>query len=360
MSKGLINKTNFSWGEFGASARGRIDLPEYAGGCLKVNNFDLAPQGPAERRGGSTFIKEVETTQNLTDMSAILIEFEFDADTGFAIVATNNLFTIVNKNTDEVATTIVTPYTVSDLPNLQWVSFGNLLYIVDGRNSPKQLNRRSDTEFILSEIAFRAPPAKASEKPVAIGTLASGNPQLVGSVVTWNFGTGQIGMSASDEGRILIDATGGQALIEGVTTSQVTVRVQRVFGETANFTGTLIGSPNVRLDITTQSIAAGSEISLTAQNDAGDANKNFFTSENQYLSFNGGLVSLVGAGLDSTPRATAVGRIVSSLNNDNDAFLVESSQAEFSGTNQPNTVTVFNGRLVFGGTNNNPQRVWFQ
>lgn len=66
-------QAGFDAGELGALLDARIDLPIYAKGCRALENFIPTPQGPAKRRLGSHYVREVKDSADNTR----LIEFIF-------------------------------------------------------------------------------------------------------------------------------------------------------------------------------------------------------------------------------------------------------------------------------------------
>lgn len=365
MGKSLIAKTDFSWGELGESLQGRIDIPEYQGGGLsELVNFDTSPQGSLKRRPGFKFLYDLQASNLFNSHRLISVIMPGG---GYRLAFINDTLYIVGRG---ITTPIQLqfPRNGASLRNLQWVQFGNLLYFTDGVNTPRRLNRQSDTDWLLEDVVFRVPPTINSEKTTRIAELISGNPNTVGSEVVWRMDIGTSGgnfadMSVSDIGRILINRNGGQGLLTAYNSANnhATVTIQRSFTlvDPEDFLITCIGSPTVRLDLTTDSLATGANITLTARNLGGTADVPFFTGENQFISINGGTVDLTGANLGNTAVSSVTGRIVNNLETDDSTSIVTSSEPAFRSGNNPSSVTLFNGRLVYGGTTNNPQRVWF-
>lgn len=57
---------SFNAGEFSPSMAGRVDQPKYRNACESIENFIPTVQGPAFRRGGTYFVKEVKASTNKT------------------------------------------------------------------------------------------------------------------------------------------------------------------------------------------------------------------------------------------------------------------------------------------------------
>tara|TARA_A100000171_G_scaffold30046_2_gene28274 strand:- start:7384 stop:10161 length:2778 start_codon:yes stop_codon:yes gene_type:complete len=73
MPRTTASINSFVSGEFSAKLDGRTDFEKYASGCKTLENMLVHPQGAAARRVGTQFISEVKTSANKTR----LIPFEF-------------------------------------------------------------------------------------------------------------------------------------------------------------------------------------------------------------------------------------------------------------------------------------------
>jgi hypothetical protein len=73
MPRTTASINSFVSGEFSAKLDGRTDFEKYASGCKTLQNMLVHPQGAAARRVGTQFISEVKTSANKTR----LIPFEF-------------------------------------------------------------------------------------------------------------------------------------------------------------------------------------------------------------------------------------------------------------------------------------------
>ena len=73
MARVAVQLTNFTGGELSPRLDGRNDLAKYASGCKTLQNMIVYPHGSAARRPGTTFVAEVKTSSAFTR----LIPFEF-------------------------------------------------------------------------------------------------------------------------------------------------------------------------------------------------------------------------------------------------------------------------------------------
>lgn len=74
-------QTNFNGGELSPAIEGRVDINKYSNGCYAMRNFIPLVQGPARRRSGSRFVKEVKDSAD----RGWLAPFQFSDDTAFVI-----------------------------------------------------------------------------------------------------------------------------------------------------------------------------------------------------------------------------------------------------------------------------------
>ena len=85
MARVAAQLTNFTGGELSPRLDGRNDLSKYASGCKTLENFIVYPHGSAARRSGSTFVAEVADSDNKTR----LIPFEFSTTQTYMLEFSN-------------------------------------------------------------------------------------------------------------------------------------------------------------------------------------------------------------------------------------------------------------------------------
>ena len=73
MARVAVQLTNFTGGELSPRLDGRNDLAKYASGCKTLENMIVYPHGSAARRSGTDFVAEVENSAEKTR----LVPFEF-------------------------------------------------------------------------------------------------------------------------------------------------------------------------------------------------------------------------------------------------------------------------------------------
>ena len=85
MARVAVELTNFTGGELSPRLDGRTDLTKYSSGCSTLQNLVVYPHGSAARRPGSTFIAEVADSDNKTR----LIPFEFSTTQTYMLEFSN-------------------------------------------------------------------------------------------------------------------------------------------------------------------------------------------------------------------------------------------------------------------------------
>ena len=85
MARVAVELTNFTGGELSPRLDGRTDLTKYSSGCSTLQNLVVYPHGSAARRPGSTFIAEVASSANKTR----LIPFEFSTTQTYMLEFSN-------------------------------------------------------------------------------------------------------------------------------------------------------------------------------------------------------------------------------------------------------------------------------
>jgi len=85
MARVAVELTNFTGGELSPRLDGRNDLTKYSSGCATLENLVVYPHGAAARRPGATFVAEVADSDNKTR----LIPFEFSTTQTYMLEFSN-------------------------------------------------------------------------------------------------------------------------------------------------------------------------------------------------------------------------------------------------------------------------------
>lgn len=224
MAKASPIQNAFNAGELSPQLRGRVDLAKYRNGCEILENFIPQIFGPARKRPGTRFVRE---TKDSTERSR-LIPFEFSTTQSFALefgdgyirfhtqggtllqgtpAAYNNATAYVvgdlvaqagvnyyciaptTGNAPPNATywypqpatgeyEIPSPYTVAQIGALNFAQSADVVYLAHPDHSPYKLARFGATRWTIEEIVFARPPFN-DQNTSAITLAASA---LIGSI----------------------------------------------------------------------------------------------------------------------------------------------------------------------------------
>lgn len=94
-----------------------------------------------------------------------LIPFEFNNQQTY-ILEFGNIYVRIRKHNESSYIEIATPYTEEDVENLDYIQKGDVLFLVDGNHSPKQLERLSDVSWQLVDYEYTGGPFKEQDKDI--------------------------------------------------------------------------------------------------------------------------------------------------------------------------------------------------
>jgi hypothetical protein len=335
---------SFAGGVITPELYGRIDLSKFQTGLAECQNFLIQPHGPAASRPGFEFVKEVKTSAKATRV----IPFSFSTTQTYALEfgdqyirfytqggqlltgtvtawVTATVYTVgdIRSNgginyycqtahtsgtfaTDLAALrwyvltgTIVevpTPYLEADLFNLHFVQSADVLTIVHPSYAPRELRRLGATRWTLTSITF-APTISAPTSPAVVATTGTGT-------TTYKY---------------VITAVSSDGLDESVATSMVSC--------TNNLT------------------TAGNKNTVSWAAVSGAVRYYVYKEEN------GAVYGYIG-------QSDGTSFIDQNVNPDSSVTPPTSQNPFSSANNYPQSVSYFEQRRVFAGTNNKPQTLW--
>lgn len=296
-------QVSFTQGELSKKMRGRFDLPQYFSGAKRIENFITQTQGPALYRPGTRYVHGTRGNVvgflipfKFNDEQAYIIEFtplvmRFFADEGIVVESSKTItnitqanpavvtsashgysngdqviitgvvgmvevngktFTLANVTTNtfelsgvnstsytayssggiaEKIVEVTSPYTASQILELQVAQTADTMYIANRNHAPRELKRTSSTSFTLTEQAFDDPPFQAQNTTAT--TLQASATSGTGVTITASAST----FVSTDVGRhVRIDDGGsfGYAVITAYSSgTSVTVDVIEDYPTTA-------------------------------------------------------------------------------------------------------------------------------
>lgn len=177
---------SFAGGELSPEMFGRIDDVKFQTGAAKMRNFIATPQGPAENRPGTMFVREVKDSAKKTR----LIPFTYSTTQTMVIEIGQGYFRFhTNGGTvlsGGVPYEVANPYAETALFDIHYVQSADVLTLVHPNYPPAELRRLGATNWTYTVISFSPTVAK----PTGVSVVAS--PGYKSQISTWDTVTGLI------------------------------------------------------------------------------------------------------------------------------------------------------------------------
>jgi hypothetical protein len=362
MPKATKAFTNFTAGEITPRLFARTDLAKYDNGAETVENYLVQPHGGLSRRAGTRFVCEVKSSA----AAVRLIPFEFNVEQTYVLEFGNNYFRVL-KDGGQVESggspvEVVTPYATADLDNLKFAQSADVMYVVSPSYTIRKITRTSHTAWTITEV------------DLARGPMLDVNSTT--TTITSNGRSGSVTLTASgsifastDVGRLVKLQDGFAKITNYSSGTSVTATIQALEdgrSEIApDYTATTLsfheGDPS----------ATGLEHNDRIQDSAGDfINQGFKAGQTVVVSGTASnnstsgylIVDVTDSVLTLAPgydladegagsSFTVQGKLVADKNWALGAFS--------DTTGYPRSVAFYEQRLVFGGTSNQPQTLFF-
>ena len=158
MAKASIAQRSFNAGELSPQLKGRTDLEKYGNGCDEMINFLPQVHGPARKRPGTRFVKEVKNSAKFHR----LISFEFSTEQAYILEFGDNTLRFYADGgivlSSGVPYEISTPYDSDDLASLDVAQSADVVYIAHPDYPPYKLSRFGPTDWTITPVVFDWPP----------------------------------------------------------------------------------------------------------------------------------------------------------------------------------------------------------
>ena len=158
MAKASIAQRSFNAGELSPQLKGRTDLEKYGNGCDEMINFLPQVHGPARKRPGTRFVKEVKNSAKFHR----LISFEFSTEQAYILEFGDNTLRFYADGgivlSSGVPYEISTPYDSDDLASLDVAQSADVVYIAHPDYPPYKLSRFGPTNWTITPVIFDWPP----------------------------------------------------------------------------------------------------------------------------------------------------------------------------------------------------------
>jgi len=354
MARVAVQLTNFTGGELSPRLDGRNDLTKYSSGCTKLENFIIYPHGAAARRSGTNFAAEVADSANKTR----LMPFEFSTSQTYMLEFSNlkirvykDSSTVFEANKTITAITKANPGVITS--NSHGYLTGNEIKITNIVG----MTELNEKRFLVVKIDGNTFSLK-NKDGVAINTTnfttysSAGTMNKVFEIAT-PYTTAQ-----------LFDIKFAQSAdVMYITHPSHEVEKLSRTGHTAwtltdvDFTkGPMQDANTTTTTLNPGQSAVGTSIALVASATTGINSGSGFlaTDVGRFVFLSGGYAKITGV----TNTTNAVVSIVVALSGA--SATADWRLGAFSDTTgHPSCVTFFEQRLVFAGTTNQPQTIFF-
>jgi hypothetical protein len=357
---------SFAAGEVSPALYGRVDTVRHATGLRTCRNFMVGRHGGVINRPGTEFVVEVKDSTK----AVRLIPFVFNADQTY-MLEFGNLYVRFIKDGAQLGAPleIATPYLEAELPAIGYAQSGDIITLVHPNHAPRELRRvgPTDLDWTLTTITF-APTIARPTNVLATPTAGAGTLKYrVTAVAAADFEESLSGLEATKNITGITKADPAVVSIAGHGYSN---------GDEVYITG-VVGMTEVNgRSYTIGSVAAGTfalvdidSTGFTAWSSGGTAARTSavatsaivpvtltWTKVDDFLEYriykeSYGIYEFIGSSTTETFVDPGITPDASSLPP------VERNPFLLTG-NYPSTVTYYQGRRVFGNTDNNPESVF--
>ena len=160
MAKANFAFSNFTAGELSPRLGGRTDLSKYYNGCNQLTNFLVHPHGGASRRPGTRYVAACKSAS----AKSRLVLFQFNTEQAYILEFFNNGFRIykdggqVTSGSPAAAVEVTTTYTTAQLDALKFAQSADIMYVVHPDHPPRKISRTSHTAWTITDIDFQRGP----------------------------------------------------------------------------------------------------------------------------------------------------------------------------------------------------------
>ena len=360
----------FSKGELSPYLRGRTDVKAYYAGCETLENVIILSQGGVTKRPGSYYIAKTKISANVVR----LISFEYSTEQAYIIEMGNEYFRFYKDGgqiqSDDLPYEISTPYLTADLFEIQYIQSADTMYLVHPNYVPRILTRTGHISWTLTTETFIRGPFKDENitETTITPSAKTGSIILEASTEIWN--SNHVGGLWKITHTVEADEVAGN-LNEVENSATTPVQMGRKFDWTThgNWKGTAIlqrsyDDGTVWKDVIPFNNNDDGNISYSDRETVDDAiyrvRMNSYTSGTckynlTVHSFDvDGVVQLTSI----TDADTVVGTVTYDLG-DTIATKYWAEGAFSVDEGYPGTVAFFEERIVYAGTNNQSQTLWY-
>ena len=354
---------NFTAGEITPRLYGRTDIAKYDNGAATVENFIVQPHGGLTRRPGTRFVAEVKNSAN----AVRLVPFEFNVEQAYVLEFGPTYFRIY-KDGGQVTSggspvEVTTVYTASDLDTLKFAQAADTMYVVSPNHPIYKITRTSHTAWTITEVELqRGPMLDLNTTSTTLTASARSGSGITLTASASTFLSTDVGRLVKiHEGYIKIDNYTSATEVDGTAQELEDGRAEILPSYTASTLSFHEGDPdatglehNDRIEDTAASFVdegfeAGQTIVIS-----GSASNN--TSSGFLLVDVTDSVLTLAPGADLAAEAAGSSVTISGKLEATDKWALG---AFSESTGYPRAVAFYEQRLVFAGTSDQPQTLFF-
>lgn len=154
--------SNFSGGEVSPHLYPRVDVPAYGSWLKTACNFLVHPQGGASNRPGTAFVR----TAKYADKACRLLPFVLSEEEAYVLELGHHYVRVHAPGgtllQDGAVYELTSPYGEKDLSAVQYVQYGQTLYLVHPGYPPQTLRRTEDGYFALAAAVMKDGPFRVA------------------------------------------------------------------------------------------------------------------------------------------------------------------------------------------------------
>ena len=339
-----LPQTSFTGGELSPRVQGRTDMDRYGTGLRRCYNAHPVIQGGFKRRGGTLYAAAAVGGNS----ESILLPFVEGVDKAWMLEHSDELVKVFNADGTGTVITLASPYTAAQLAAVDWAQSDATMWLFHDDVTPHRLQRLATDVWVLSPAPFTQLPFDELGHNLATTLTLSASTVGTGRTATASGAS----FLAADVGRAIISGA-GIAVVTGYTSATVaTIEITRAFvGVNVPAGWSLEGSPQTTCTPSAKD-PVGASITLTL----GAAG--WRTSDvGSMVRINGGLCRIDGYTSSTIVAATIRREMTATVAAPALAWSLECPvwSASFG---YPRSGTIYQQRLIVGGTRRQPRTVW--
>jgi len=355
MGKQLLSIPSFTAGELSSSMEGRTDFAKYFNGATNIENFVVMPHGPITRRPGTYFVSEIKTSANKTR----LIPFTFSTEQTYILEFGNQYIRffkddgqIVEANKTITGITAANPAVVTSnshgYSNGDFVTISSVVGMTEVNGKTFKVADKTTNTFELQDVDGTDINSSGYTAYSSAG-VANRIYQITTSYTTAQLFDLKFAQSA-DVMYICHPSHEASKLSRTGHTSWTLSEVD--FAET----GPYMDTNTTTTTLTPASSGTGTGVNITASSTTGiNGGDGWQTTDvGRILKFNSGE-----AVITARTNTTVVVCTITKAFANTDATAAFNLGSFSDTTGHPSVVTFFQQRLVFAGTSDQPQTMFF-